>query len=122
MRRLIIRIVLCLLLAAVGYWCFLTGKAYDIVLENVALEADGKTFPAMEAVNAYVDKDPAPILLLDGDHMVATAVGLHHVLRIDVLDEDDKVLETRIWPFTINELGAKRSLNVPRAFALGKKP
>lgn len=121
MKRLIVRLALLLLLAGIGFWCFVSGKAYDIVLENIPLEADGQTYPALEAVNAYMDKNPEPILLLDGDRMVATAVGSHHVLRIDVLDEDDKVLETQLYPFTIRELGASLSLNVSRAFSKGKK-
>lgn len=121
MKRLFVRIILILLLAGIGFWCFVSGKAYDIVLENIPLEAGGQTYPSMEAVNAYVDKNPDPVLLLDGDRMVATAVGSHYVLRIDVLDEDDKVLETRVYPFTIKELGESLSLNVPYAFSKGKK-
>lgn len=121
MKRLFVRIILILLLAGIGFWCFISGKAYDIVLENIPLEAGGQTYPSMEAVNAYVDKNSDPILLLDGDRMVATAVGAHHVLRIDVLDEDDKVLDTRFYPFTIDELGESLSLNVPYAFSKGEK-
>lgn len=121
MKRLLVRLFLILLLAGIGFWCFVSGKAYDIVLENIPLEADGRTYSAMEAVNAYVDKDPDPILLLDGDRMVATAVGSRHVLRIDVLDEDDNVLETHVYPFTMKDLGTSLSLNVPYAFSKGKK-
>ena len=117
MKRFVIRVLLVCVLAGIGTWCFFSGKAYDIVLENIPSTVNGQTVEPFEAVNAYIDTDPSPILLLDGDRMVATAIGLKHTIRIDILDEDDNVLESRTATFTTTSLGRHMSLNVPQLFA-----
>ena len=122
MKRFLVNSAIVALLVLLGWYCFVNGKAYDIILENVPYKAADKEIPALEAVNVIMDDNAAPVYLLEGDRVVGTAVGMTNVMRIDLLDMDDTAIpgKSRIYRFSIEDLGEKPALNVPHAYEVGQ--
>ena len=118
-KRISINIGLVICLIGVVAWCVLTGKAYDIVLENTPTTIAGTECPALEAVHIVIDQQD-PVLMLEGDRIVSTAIGIKHIIRIDILDENDKVLESRSHSYNVLDLGLSPKLNIPIVFAESK--
>lgn len=111
-KHILVNIVLTALLVLLGVWCYSEGKTYKVVLDNTAFTGkDGLEYPALEAVEVTIDKDE-PIYLLEDDSASGKAMGKKHVMVIDRLDEDDKVVESRKIEFSINELGDTLEVNV----------
>lgn len=111
-KHVLVNIVLTALLVLLGVWCYSEGKTYKVVLDNTAFTGkDGLEYPALEAVEVTIDKDE-PIYLLEDDSASGKAMGKKHVMVIDRLDEDDKVVESRKIEFSINELGDTLEVNV----------
>ncbi|MDL2267139.1 hypothetical protein LJC46_04025 [Desulfovibrio sp. OttesenSCG-928-G15] len=114
-KQLLVDSVLVCILILAGLFCYRGGKSYDILLENLPFELNAEKHPALEAAYAYVDNGKQ-IFMLDGDRTMASGLGMKHVLKIELLDPEDKVIETREIPFSIEDLGDKPSLNVAKAF------
>lgn len=121
-KMFIVDLIIIAAFVALGCFCFVTGKAYDIMLENKNFVENGVTFEALEAVNVTIDAQEKPIYLLNGDMAAGNAVGLSHTLKIDVLDESDKAIpdKTKVIKFTIKQLGTKRLLQIPKIYKTGK--
>lgn len=120
MKRILVNIVIVLCFAGLAYFCYDEGKSYNLILENLSYTVDGVEHPGIEAMQVTIDDSGDPIYMLEGDQMPGVAAGKKHNLKIEILDEDDKVIETRNIPFHILDLKGKFSINVARAYALGK--
>lgn len=120
MKRIIVNIVIVLCFAALAYYCYDAGKAYNVLLENVAYSVDGVEHPGIEALQVTIDGRGEPIFMLEGDRMMGVTSGKKHTLKIEILDEEDKVVETRLVPFNMSDLGDGAAVNVARAYVLGK--
>lgn len=112
-RRILVNAGIILVLTLIGSYCYYSGRAYNLIIENLPYTAaDGTQHPAIEALQVYIDNQTEPVYLLDGDRLVATTVGKGHTLRIEILDEEDKPIESVLVPFTIDDLkGIPRELN-----------
>lgn len=121
-KRILVNAAIVVVLALIGYYCYNSGRAYNLIVENLPYTAaDGTEHPGIEALQVYIDDQSAPVYLLEGDRLVATAVGKGHTLRIEILDEEDKPIESISVPFTVAELkGTPRELNVAEYFYKGK--
>lgn len=120
-RRILVNIGIVLVLAGIAAVCFVTGKSYNVIAENVPYTEAGITYEPLEAVEISIDGG-APLYLLDGDRLVGTAIGSTHILIIHVLDENDKPTATHSVPFVMTDLkGSPRILNVPYMFSQVKK-
>lgn len=119
-KRILVNLGIVLVLAAVAVYCYNAGKAYKILLENLPYTENGVEQPGIEALNATIDDQPKPIFMLEGDRTMITAVGREHRLKIDILDMEDNVVESKAIEFSISDLGESMSLNVVRAFREGK--
>lgn len=122
-KQIIINLCLVLVLTGLGWFCYQAGKTYDILLENLPYQTAGAEGisaeqPALEAIYATVDNGKK-ILMLEGDRTMATGSGGNHRLKIEILDEDDNVVETREIPFSRSDLGDKPAINVARAYREG---
>lgn len=117
-KQIMVNICLILVLTGLGWFCYQGGKTYDILLENLAYQADDVEQPALEAIYAYLDNG-RQIFMLEGDRTVAPGSGKQHVLKIEILDGDDNVIETKEIPFTMADLGGKPAINVARAYRQG---
>ena len=100
-------------LVLVVIWCCITGKAYDIIVENKSAEWQGQRVAAFEAAEVCIDGSDKRMYLLEDDREVGNAVGRNHTLTIDLLDTQDKPYERLTVPFAIADLGEKRILSVP---------
>lgn len=119
-RRILVNIGLVLVLFGICVVCFLNGKAYKVVLENVPYIVDGVEQPAIEAMQVTIDPKRNPVYLLADDRMVGTAIGNSQILMMELLDEEDNVIETKNVEFEILDLGGHLNINVARAWNTGK--
>lgn len=119
-RRLLVNAGIVLFFAALAYLCYDMGKSYTLILENVPYTVDNVEYPGIEAMQVTIDGQGDPIYLLEGDQMPGVAAGKKHILRLEILDEKDAVVETRELAFHILDLEGKNSINVARAYALGR--
>lgn len=118
-RRIIVNTVLGALIVLLAVYCYNAGKAYTFLLENLPYELNGEQQPAFEALQVSLDQDREPVFMLEDDRINVTGVGKTHVLRIELLDEEDKVVETKEIPFSTMDLDESLTINVARAFAQG---
>ena len=83
-----------------------------MLLANYALAGqDGQDYPALEAVEVFIDGND-PVFLLEDDSGTGDATGRKHTMVIALLDENDEPMESRTVQFSIAELGKKLELNV----------
>lgn len=112
LKHILVNCVLVVLLICLGAWCYTQGKTYKIILGNYAFtSADGEEHPALEAVEVFIDGQD-PVFLLEDDSGTGDATGRRHTLVIELLDENDKPIESRSTTFSIAELGSKLEINV----------
>ena len=79
--RVLQRTIVLAALLALGVALFYVGREHQIFLDNKTIEADGKTFKAMEQVNVSVNGgDPVELLARDRD--VVKTVGPSFSLRV----------------------------------------
>lgn len=117
-KQVIVNVCLVLVLIATGWFCYRQGKTYTILLENLPYETGGEKQTGLEAIYAYIDNG-RQVFMLEGDRTAVSGSGSSHVLKIEMLDEEDKVLETREIPFSMSDLGERQSVNVARAYREG---
>ena len=99
--RVLQRTIVLAALLALGVALFYVGREHQIFLDNKTIEADGKTFKAMEQVNVSVNGgDPVELLARDRD--VVKTVGPSFSLRVEVLDsmggDVERTIELRLTP------------------------
>lgn len=114
-KRVLVNTILLIVLVLAILWCFKTGKAHNIILENTPVILDGVEHKPFEAIYVSFGKDPK--LMLEGDIIIMRAVGSKINMKVDVVDSDDKVLESRTISFTLDDIGEKLRLNVPNFYA-----
>lgn len=121
-RRILVNLAIVIVFAVIGWFCYDNGKAYDFILDNTPYAAGEQKLDALEAVQISIDgTEPKIFYADDRDQAVAVGSGVHS-MRIDMLDLDDKPIpgQARSYSFRIQELGEKRSLNIPFAYESGK--
>lgn len=118
MKRFLVNSAIVAILALIGWYCFVNGKAYSVILENMPCSVEGKAIPALEAVNVILDGKAPAVYLLEGDRVVCTVIGKKHEMRIDILDMNDVAIpgKSRVFKFTVDDLGENPSLSVPIAY------
>ncbi|WP_276818807.1 DUF6672 family protein [Mailhella massiliensis] len=112
LKHILVNCVLVALLICLGAWCYDQGKTYKVLLGNYAFTGqDGQDYPALEAVEVFIDGND-PVFLLEDDSGTGDATGRKHTMVIALLDENDEPMESRTVQFSIAELGKKLELNV----------
>ena len=112
LKNIQINCVLVLLLIALGIWCYTQGKTYKLSLGNYAFTGqDGKEYPALEAVEVFID-DKEPVFLLEDDSGTGEATGRQHTMVIKLLDEKDNPIESRSLKFSVADLDDDLDVNV----------
>lgn len=112
LKHILVNCVLVALLICLGVWCYDQGKTYKVILGNYAFTGqDGQDYPALEAVEVFIDGND-PVFLLEDDSGTGDATGRKHTMVIALLDENDEPMESRTVQFSIAELGKKLELNV----------
>lgn len=120
-KRILVNLVIILIFAVLGWYCYDHGKAYDFFVENIPYTENGQMIESMEAVQISIDSGEEKILYAD-DRDQAAAIGSGtHKARMDVLDMDDKPIKgkSRIFVFKLSSLGRKPVLNIPFAYKNG---
>ena len=113
-------VLLILVFAAIGYFCYSNGKAYNFILDNTAYTAEA--LESMEAVSVSVDGGTPKVLYADDKDVAVAIGGGSHVMRIDTLDLQDKPIpgEGREYTFSLDGMGKRPSINVPYAYKNGR--
>ncbi|NCC95210.1 MAG: transmembrane BAX inhibitor motif protein-containing protein 1 [Synergistales bacterium] len=112
-RQIFVNVVIVLALVAIGIFCYNEGKANDLFLDNVPYDHDGKVLQPFEAVLVSVDGVGEPLFLVEGDRGVVTVPGRKHVIVVEELDDEDKVIKTHKVSFSNKELKGRVISLVP---------
>jgi hypothetical protein len=89
-RRMVIRVLAVLALAAVGLLMYKIGKEFDVVLDNGAVTIDGISYVAMDYGTVTIDKDEKKAFdMWAGDRVIKKMIGARHSLTIKIINEDD---------------------------------
>ena len=101
LKHILVNCVLVALLICLGAWCYDQGKTYKVLLGNYAFTGqDGQDYPALEAVEVFIDGND-PVFLLEDDSGTGDATGRKHTMVIALLDENDEPMESRTVQFSI---------------------
>ena len=112
LKHILVNCVLVLLLIVLGVWCYTQGKTYKLSLGNYAFTGqDGQEYPALEAVDGFIDGND-PVFLLEDDSGTGEATGRQHTMIIELLDENDKPIERRTLKFSVADLDENLDVNV----------
>ena len=112
LKHILVNCVLVLLLIALGVWCYTQGTTYKLSLGNYAFTGqDGQQYPALEAVEVFIDGNE-PVFLLEDDSGTGEATGRQHTMTIELLDENDKPIERRTLKFSVADLNDNLDVNV----------
>lgn len=101
-RQILVNLILVVLLVALGVWCYMEGKAYDVLLSNVAAtDPEGREHESMEAVQVRVLPGGKKVKLYADDSLIyeGQIVGTKvHKLEIAPLDLEDHPIkeQTRV--------------------------
>lgn len=112
-RQIFVNVVIVLALVAIGIYCYNEGKASDLFIDNVPYDHDGEMLQPFEAVQVSVDGVGEPLFLVEGDRGAVTVPGRKHVIVVEELDDDDKVLKTHRVSFSNKELKGRVISLVP---------
>ena len=98
MRALQRTSVVCLT-AVLAVWFFYMGREHQIFLENRTVEANGRSFRALELVRVTVD-GARPIEMMPRERDLVRVIGPSFRLKVEVLDafgdETEKLIEMDI--------------------------
>ena len=82
LKHVLVNVVLVVLLVLLGAWCYSEGKTYKITLGNSAFTGrDGLEYPALEAVEVFIDREE-PVFLLEDDSASGKAMGKKSLAEI----------------------------------------
>ena len=107
-------------LALVAFSIFLyhSGKGYTLIFDNRNITLGEKSYKAPEYVQVTLDGKGRPLEIMGGDRDIMTVMGKKHVLKVDILSDDEEtVMATIERPFTVRYDGGNL-LNIP-AFLSG---
>lgn len=103
-RQILVNLLIVAAMTALAFFCYTTGKAKIIFIENAPFDHEGTTYEAYEAIQVTTDDTGSPLFLLPGDRGKASLVGQAHVLVIEELDENDNITGTHSVSFKNHEL------------------
>ena len=115
MKRILVNVILIALLVLTIVWCVTTGKSHNIILENTPVIVDGIEYQPLEAI--YVSLGQKSELMLEGDVIIMRAIGNSIKLKIDTVDDDDNILETRGVSLPLKDLGNDLRMSIPVFYA-----
>jgi hypothetical protein len=107
LKQILVNLAIIVFFLAVAVFCYSEGKARNMLIENQSFSYEGKTYDAFEAIEVTVDGKEPPLFLLEGDRGSVNLIGKSHVVVVEVLDENDKVIKTYRVPFKSGELKGK---------------
>ena len=120
LKHILVNCILIARLSALGVWGYTQGKTYKLSLGNYGVTgADGEDCPALEAVEVSIDGNE-PVFLLEDDSGTGDATGRRHTMLIELLDENDKPIESRTIQFNIADLNDKLDVNVAELWLKAK--
>ena len=103
-KQILVNILIVAAMTVLAFFCYTTGKANIIFVENIPFEHEGATYDAFEAIQVTADGTGSPLFLLAGDRGRIALVGKSHVLVIEELDENDNITGTHSINFKNSEM------------------
>ncbi|MDR1650287.1 MAG: hypothetical protein LBR87_00705 [Synergistaceae bacterium] len=100
-RRMVIRALSVLALAALAVLMYKIGREFDMIIDNGSVVIDGREYAAMDYGTVIIDNGRIKDFdMWADDRVIKKMVGAEHVLTVKVINEDDdsviKTVERRI--------------------------
>ena len=117
-RQYVIDALILAALVAFSIFLYHSGKGYTLIFDNRNITLGEKSYKAPEYVQVTLDGKGRPLEIMGGDRDIMTVMGKKHVLKVDILSDDEEtVMATIERPFTVRYDGGNL-LNIP-AFLSG---
>jgi hypothetical protein len=117
-RQYVIDALIVLALVAFSVFLYQSGKGYTLIFDNRNITLGEKSYEAPEYIQVTLDGKGRPLEIMGGDRDIMTVMGKKHVLKVDVLSDDEEtVMATVERPFVVRYDGGNL-LNIP-AFLSG---
>jgi hypothetical protein len=117
-RRLAIRLLAIVTLAAAGFLAYHVGKEFDVIIDNGSVAIEGARYESMPYGTVYIDGDAKGFDLWAGDRVIKKMAGKKHRLTIKVLkEEDDSVVKTVEREITLNFNPKAKMVSAPAIIA-----
>jgi len=117
-RQYVIDALIVLALVAFSVFLYQSGKGYTLIFDNRSITLGEKSYEAPEYIQVTLDGKGRPLGIMGGDRDIMTVMGKKHVLKVDVLSDDEEtVMATVERPFVVRYDGGNL-LNIP-AFLSG---
>lgn len=101
-KQIAVNLGLVLLLTLLSIFLYISGKGYDLLIDNQTVILNGMTYEARGTVLVYVDKQE-PLELLIDDRDISSVIGKKHRIKVELLDEkEEKVIKVIEKGFTID--------------------
>lgn len=99
--RHLLRLLLLIVIVALGTWLFYIGREHQVFLDNKTIEVGGQSFKALDLVHVSVNGGE-PIEFMPRDRDITKAVGPTFKVKVEVMDEDGenavKTIEKTLTP------------------------
>lgn len=92
-RRNGFRLGLLVVLVLFGMYLYHSGKQHQMLVDNMAIQAEGKDYSPALAVRVSFN-GAEPIELASGDRDVTKVVGPSHTVKVEVMNESGDVVNT----------------------------
>ena len=112
-RQYVIDALILAALVAFSIFLYHSGKGYTLIFDNRNITLGEKSYKAPEYVQVTLDGKGRPLEIMGGDRDIMTVMGKKHVLKVDILSDDEEtVMATIERPFTVRYDGG----NILRVF------
>jgi hypothetical protein len=98
---MMIRAIVVLLLAGVGFLMYKIGREFDVIIDNGTADIGGARYEAMEYGMVTIDGDEKKgFNMWARDRVIKKMAGINHRLSVKVMNEDDdsvmKIVERQV--------------------------
>lgn len=92
-KQIAVNLVLVFMFMLLSMFLYISGKGYDLLIDNQTVILNGMTYEARGTVRVYVDAQE-PLELWIDDRDISSVIGKKHRIRVELLDEkEEKVID-----------------------------
>ena len=101
-KQIAVNLVLVFMFMLLSMFLYISGKGYDLLIDNQTVILNGMTYEASGTVRVYVDAQE-PLELWIDDRDISSVIGKKHRIRVELLDEkEEKVIDSIEKDFIID--------------------
>lgn len=112
-RQYVIDCLIVAVLVLVSVFLYRSGKGYSLIFDNRSVTIAGKTYPPPGYIRITVDGKGRPLEIMENDRDIMTVKGKTHLLRVEVLAEDEETVLSTVEKAVTVRFEAGNLLSIP---------